>query len=765
LRVISEINHFLVNHFFSSGNSDRSYFNLIIAFQHEYGNHSLVLQWIVKLKTCMNKINSSFFQPRFRKFQQTFWRHPHQLYALRATISMGLLAIPFMIAGKPFYGVTLALGALAGALSETDDHPKGRTKALLLTVISFFISSFSVGLLYKNPWLLGTGFVLSTIAFILIGGLGERYRAITFGAVLVGIYAMLGIEISPAWYWQAVLLPSGALVHGLLTLIYLYHKPWRLLDEQMAEGFKNLSAYLEKKAMLFPSIREDQALINNDLALLNISVVNSLEKIKEVLNNYGRELKSQEPLRPYLQRFMLLQSLHERAASTHERHDKLSNEKERLEVMEGLGEMLRQLAYATKLLAENMLTGSPYHHPVTMEWISKSIDAKLQDMDPHSNHQLILLHHNLHRSHLSLKYLDNEEQGSSFPRLRKDERSLKDRLIAQLTIRHPRMRYALRLSISFLVGFVLAKLFHLEKGAWVVLTSLFVSQITYIDTRRRLFQRLMGTITGVISGVLLLQIFTTTAGQVILMLLSAMAFFYWIRTWYSVAVIFITIFVISAFNVVSNDGGFHIMIPRLIDTLLGASISFMVIRILWPGWQYRRMPELISLAMKKNVAYLKAIENEYEETSIDDLAYRIARREAHLADNELAQAWRSMRIEPKSKQKLMQHAFTLTYLNHALLSYISAMGAHRENDAFNVENIKDMTGQISAILTTAGEYLLNEETDLQTDLSPILMELKQQINSPESIVKKQLLRLFYNIASTTAKILKELQDMKSGKEA
>ena len=185
----------------------------------------------------MNKINSPFLLPRFRKFQQTFWRHPHQLYALRATISMSLLALPFMIAGKPFYGVTLALGALAGALSETDDHPKGRIKALILTVISFFISSFSVGLLYKNPWLLGIGFVLSTIAFILVGGLGERYRAITFGAVLVGIYAMLGIEISPAWYWQAVLLPLGALIHGLLTLIYLYHKPWRLLDEQMAEGF------------------------------------------------------------------------------------------------------------------------------------------------------------------------------------------------------------------------------------------------------------------------------------------------------------------------------------------------------------------------------------------------------------------------------------------------------------------------------------------------------------------------------------------------
>jgi uncharacterized membrane protein (TIGR01666 family) len=712
----------------------------------------------------MNKNVPAFVQNSYFNFRQFLLRYPHRMYALRGTISMALLAIPFIIAGKPFYGVTLALGALAGALSETDDHPKGRLKALSLTIMSFFISSFSVGLLYKTPWLLGTGFVLSTIVFILLGGLGERYRAITFGAVLVGIYAMLGIEISPAWYWQAVLLPLGALLHGLLSLIYIHYNPWRLLDEQMAEGFKNLSKYLDKKAMLFPSKREEQAQINNDLSLLNINVVNSLEKIKEVLNNYDKELKSQAPLRPYLQRFMLLQSLHERAASTHERHDKLSNEPERLEVIEGMGEMLRQLASATRQLAENILAGSTYDHPIALEWISRSVETKLQEMDPNTNHQLILLHHNLHRSHLSLKFLDNTEQGTSIPRLRKDERSLKERLLAQLTFSHPRMRYAIRLSISFLVGFVLAEVLHLEKGAWVVLTSLFVSQITYIDTRRRLFQRILGTVSGVILGVLLLQIFVTHAGQLILMLLSAMAFFYWVRTWYSVAVIFITIFVISAFNLISDDGGFHIIAPRIVDTLLGATISFLVIRFLWPGWQYKRMPYLISKALKKNVAYLQAVENEYKETSEDDLSYRIARREAHLADNDLAIAWRSMRIEPKSKQQLMQHAFTLTYLNHALLSHISAMGAHRENHSFAVDNPVNTVNKISDILNHAGSYLSTSEDKALPDLSPLLMDLKQQINSTEVIVRKQQLRLIYNIANTTSKILRELQEMRVVKD-
>ncbi|HPE43537.1 MAG TPA: FUSC family membrane protein [Bacteroidales bacterium] len=705
----------------------------------------------------MNTHQKGHLRTNINFLRNTFLLYPSRLFALRATISMGVLAVPFIIAGLPFFGITLALGALAGALSETDDHPKGRIKSLSITILSFFVSSFSVGLLNGHPWLLGVGFVLSTIVFILIGGIGERYRAITLGSVLVGIYAMLGIEISPAWYWPSVLLPAGALLHGLLALILIYRNPWRLLDEQMANGFQTLSDYLEKKTLLFPSEKQDQAGINNDLAILNISVVNALERIKDVLNSYGSEMSDEQPLNPYLQRFMLLQSLHERAASTHDRHDKLGNSTEQIEIMEGFGEMLRQLAFASRLVAENMLTGTAYHHPPALEWISKAIEDKLQQMDKQQAQDLILLHHNLYRSHISLKFLDNLEKGTSIPRLKKDERTTLQRLKAQLTFQHPRMRYALRLSFTFALGYILEESLQLDKGQWVMLTSLFVSQITYSDTRRRLVERILGTVTGIVIGALLLQIFTTTTAQVLMMLGSAMAFFLWLKKNYSIAVIFVTTFVLSAFNIISNDGGINIMIPRLVDTLLGATLSFLTIRLLWPGWQYRRISGLISRAMEKNRIYLQAIASEYEKASSDDLGYRIARREAHLADNELALAWNSMRQEPRSKQGLMKNTFTLTYLNHALLSHISALGAHRETNMTAFENIEQIFEGIDSKLKEASLKSTKKEDSLTPDLSSLLITLQEQIKQNEPGLKRQQLRLFYNIAATTSKIIDELK--------
>ncbi|MDW7694544.1 FUSC family membrane protein [Flammeovirgaceae bacterium SG7u.111] len=697
---------------------------------------------------------------RYNSLKQAFWRHPNRLLALRSTVSMALVSIPFILLDGAFFGVTLALGAMAGALSETDDHPQGRLKTLGLTVLSFFISSFMIGLLYHNPWWLGCWFIVSTLAFILIGGIDERYRAITFGSIQIGVYAMLGADTSPAWYWGSVLLSAGALLHGLISLFLLYRRPWRLLDVYMARGFLALSNYLKEKARLFPSEEKDQIDIRNNLALLNIEMVSALEKIKEVLNNYDEEVEDKELLRPYLQRFMLLQSLHERAASSHERYEVLYTDEESRGVVEGLGEMLRQFAYAIRQLSDDMLNGATYRHPMVLDWISTALETKLQAMDEDKAEPLVLLHHNLSRSHLSLKHLDDLQEGSSIPRLRKDERSLGERLRAQLTFKHPRMRYAIRLSICFLVGYILVQALELEKGAWVMLTSLFVSQISYSETRRRLFQRVLGTVMGVVIGVLLIQIFPTKVGQLVLLLISGFAFFYWVRTRYSRAVLFITIFVLCGFNLISGAGGATIMTSRLIDTLIGASLAFLVARYLWPGWQYHRLPVLISLAMAKNAAYFKAIVKEYDQASPDDLAYRIARREAHRADNELATAWRTMQVEPKRKRKFMQYAFTFTYLNHALLSYISALGIHRSTYDLSFENAPEMTTKLGETMTEAGELLSGNSSVTSTDLVPVLHSLRQQILSIPSSLKKQQLRVFYNITDVTMKLVAELEKIK-----
>lgn len=710
-------------------------------------SHSLLKQWS-RLASAVQA------RPWYESARRTIWSDPDRLMAAKATFAIGCLALPMVLLGKPFFAVSLALGALAGALSETDDHPKGRITSMALKVAAFATSSLSASLLQPYPVLLGLGLALSTFGYLVIGGLSERYRGVTFGTILVGIYAMIGASISPAWYWQPILLPTGALVYGLFSLLLLYLHPWRLLEEQLARGYLALGRYMELKAGLFPSDEKTQAKIRNQLALQNVKVVSALDQCRDVLVSYRASLPSDEPLAPYLRYFMLLQSLHERAASSHERYDLLSHDPAKKDLLEGLGQMLLQLSQAVRQFARSLLTGVPYHHPVSLEWLVSALHDRLAESPAAEDSPLPLLLRNLERSHRSLQNLSDNLARTAAPQLASDQRSLWQRFKDQLTWQNPRMRYAVRLSLCFLIGFAIAKLTGLRKGEWIILTTLFVLQSSYSETRRRLFQRILGTFTGVVGGVLLVQLLPTTMGELLFMLASAYFFFFWLKRNYSISVVFITTFVLCAFNLVSQQG-VVLMVPRLIDTLIGSALAYLSVRLLWPDWQYKRLPALLDTALHKNAAYLRAVLAEYRRASTDDdLPYRVARRAAHRADNALALAWQDMQIEPKNRRRLLDQTFELTYLNHALLSYISAFGAHRQpTPGTAVSIIPPHTDEVLRALDEASESLHRSTDDAQARLKPLLEELRQSARTEASGVPRLQFTLLYNIADVAHQIM------------
>jgi uncharacterized membrane protein (TIGR01666 family) len=599
---------------------------------------------------------------------------------------------------------------------------------------------------------LGLGLSLSTIGFLLIGGLSERYRGVTFGAILVGIYAMIGASISPAWYWQPILLPLGALVYGLFSLLLLWLHPWRLLEEQLARGYLALARYMELKAKLFPSDEKTQAELRNRLALQNVKVVSALDQCRDVLNSYRESLPSEEPLAPYLRYFMLLQSLHERAASSHERYDLLSDDPRKRELLEGIGQMLRQLAQAVRQFAQSLLTGVPYVHPVSLGWLVNVLNDQLAQDRAVEDSPLSLLVRNLERLNHTLQNLSDELVRNVAPQLARDQRALGQRFKDQLTWQNPRMRYAVRLSLCFLVGFAIARLFDLRKGEWIVLTCLFVLQSSYSETRRRLLQRILGTLTGVVGGVLVVQLLPTTMGALVFLLASAFFFFFWLKRNYSISVVFITTFVLCAFNLVSHQGA-ALMLPRIIDTLIGCALAYLSVRLLWPDWQYQRLPGLLDTALHQNAAYLRAVIEEYQRTSgDDDLPYRIARRAAHRADNALALAWQDMQLEPRNRRRRLDQAFELTYLNHALLSYISAFGAHRQPWPDATNEIRSLTLAVSRALD-ATAALTPSTAAVQGDFKPLLDEIRQATHAaPQNLFKYQY-TLLYNIADVANQIM------------
>src|SRR5690606_3842119 len=97
-----------------------------------------------------------------------------------------------------------------------------------------------------------------------------------------------------------------------------------------------------------------------------------------------------------------------------------------------------------------------------------------------------------------------------------------------------------------------------------------------------------------------------------------------------------------------------------------------------PDWQGRRLHSLVGGTLACNARYLREIMQQYASGKRDDLIYRTARRNAHNADATLSTTLSNMLLEPGHLRKDAELGFRFLVLSHTLLSYLSALGAHRD---------------------------------------------------------------------------------------
>ena len=85
------------------------------------------------------------------------WAREKFTYGVRVFIALaGAMALCWYLDRIAFV-IPLFLGCIASALAESDDHWRGRTQALLVTLVCFGATATAVQLLFPYPWLFGSG--------------------------------------------------------------------------------------------------------------------------------------------------------------------------------------------------------------------------------------------------------------------------------------------------------------------------------------------------------------------------------------------------------------------------------------------------------------------------------------------------------------------------------------------------------------------------------------------------------------------------------
>ncbi len=651
----------------------------------------------------------------------------------------------------------LILGVIAAALAERDDSFTGRLKGITLTFLCFGLAAFSIEILFKTPILFAIGLFVSTFGFIMLGAIGSRYASIAFGSLLIAIYTMLGAHQSSNIWFQPLLLLSGAAWYYLVSMLWHIFWPLQPVQQSLANVFIQLANYCDAKAELFHPIQDLTPQPHRITeANLNSATVSALNQCKAEFLTRSKRGHVDSTSDRFLGIYFLAQDIHERISSTHYRYQELANHFERSDVLFRFKHLLQSQAQSCRAIAQSIKSGFPYNHDsesiIALDELQSSLNYLQQQKNAEwktSLTQLGYLFNNLATVEKLLNNVSNPDASKPEEDILQDNevhtlKSMWLRITSNLSTDSLLFRHAIRMSIALTAGYGIIQGLGLERGYWILLTTLFVCQPNYASTRQKLKARIIGTLAGLLIGVPLLTLFPSLESQLVFIVFSGVMFFAFRINNYGYATGFITILVLFCFNQLGE--GYAVVLPRLADTLTGCALAVFAVYFIFPDWQSKRLHKVMADAVDANKQYLGQIIGQYRIGKKDNLSYRVARRQAHNQDSALAVAVSNMLAEPGKYRTATDESYRFLTLNHALLSYISALGAHRTrlDDEAVHRLVLDSHKVIHQHLDALYQQLYNHcsEADTQniddSGLKERLTEWREEDNSSARMVLQQL---------------------------
>lgn len=724
------------------------------------------------------------------------WLSDHLIKTLPIFITLNLVALSIWQLNISSHTMPLVLGVIAGGLVDLDNSLSGRLKNLLISLLAFAVSAVGASFSLALGWLFVPLAMFSTFALVMLGAIGQRYSTIAFGTLVVAVYTSLTYQSEAIWWHSVLMILAGAFLYGVVGMLVHLIFPNRLAQENLANAFSALSRYLNAKSTFFDP--DDDNLTAKQLALAaansevmtafdqtRVSLFYRLQGITGTLFNptRSRQARTQRLLRYYF----TAQDLLERASSSHYQYQELFAELQNSDLMFRFQRVLELQASACLQIAYALRHRQPYQHSPKGEKAMQGLLASLQYHQARglkNAHRWQSIAENLHHIERQLSQMEAKNRtplsleanplSQHFAEISPPERGFSSRLIAEnvsglgnmwrairqhLSLSSPLFRHAIRLALVVLVCSLLVPILQLDsKGYWILLTAIFVCQPNYAATKKRLTHRVIGTILGVLAGVSFeaFNLAPSLEAQLGLLVLTGSLYTFFRFSHYGFSTFYITLFVLLSLDVI-GIGAEAGVLPRIFDTLLGTLVAWLAVSFVFPDWKYLNLRQNLTQVLHANARYLQHILGQLQFGYHEQLAYRVARREAHLQLSALSLTVSNMHSEPKKYASWLESAPKLLGVYYSLLGYISALAAYRKQGdilqsqlAFSVvffEVGKKVVKLMEALAQTqaeGGENIANFCTEL-TVLDQQLSELEGRFAEENSAGKGLALTLIHQL--------------------
>ncbi|WP_138478952.1 FUSC family protein [Dyadobacter bucti] len=622
--------------------------------------------------------------------------------------------------------IAFPLGTLLiGSTDNPGPHHRRRNSLLIAIGICFLVACIT-GFLRHIHFIIFAEIIIFGMLFSLIGVYGNRVNSIGLIALLVFVFNIDDHLSGDLVLRTAVTFAAGGIWYFVLFMILQRLLPYKLIQQLLGENFTELGKLLSIKAGYYFA-KPDYDDLFNKMIHQQVILRENHENLREILFK-TREIVTESTNTSRILMLMFLDSidLFERILNSQQNYLNLHRAFDDTKILRLFGIYITWLSEEIQQIGLAVQSGFHSHSRHDLDEAfnkcQKAFEKMRENKMTHENMEdFIMLRQilnslqdvtervkKLHRTttydaDVSNGYNLAVEVDNFIPKQEYHPRILLD----NLSLKSSHFRHAVRVTIALLIGYTASLFFELGHGYWILLTIVTIMKPAFSITKERNLHRIEGTIIGVVSGFLVLYLIKDSTVLFIIMMISMILAYSFLKINYFIACTNITLYVILSFNFLNPQHITDVLQDRMIDTIIGSIIAYFVSSYILPVWEHTQINQYIKEALLANRKYFDVVAAKFAGKNLDINELKVLRKDAIIAMANLSDNFQKMLSEPKRRQMNMEEYHQFVATSHMLTSYIASLSTYAqtlEYSQFSIE-FEMMIRQIDRQLQAATDVI------------------------------------------------------------
>jgi uncharacterized membrane protein YccC len=660
-------------------------------------------------------------------------------------------------------GIAVSLGAMCVGNTDNPGPIHHRRNGMVACVIIIFIVSLLTGLVAGSRLLTGALVFVFCFVFSMMGVYGTRASSIGVNALLVMV---LSID-RPLPGWQslinAVFILAGGIWYTVLSLLLYSFRPYKLIQQATGECVEATADYLRIKASFYAR-DPDYDRSYRELVSKQVDLHEKQDLLRELLFK-GRNIvrESTHRGRVLTMIFLDIVDLFERVMTSQQDYLLLHEAFDGSGMLEEFRQVILEMAVELDEIGLAIKTGKPSVESTHLfHRIRQLRETFAQYRDVHRTAENVEAFiglrqildsiedigdrlHTLHGYTTYDRHLSKDAQPPVDYELFISHQDIDKKLVFEnLSLRSNIFRHSLRMGIATIVGYIIPSLIGaivpgwraIGHGYWILLTIIVIIKPAYTLTKRRNFQRLMGTLAGGLTGLLILYFIHDKDFLFVLMILFMIGTYVFIRTNYLVCVTLTTPYVLLLFHLLYPTDFRAILTDRVIDTAIGSAIAFIANMFIVPSWEREQIGDYMIKIIEANADYFRDVAGGFLGNSVGVIQYKLSRKKAFVALANLTDAFGRILSEPRRRgedQSGKMHQFVVS--SHMLTSHVATLAYYSVPETGHAQGeglASAAGGQVEEMLADPGTYRPVVD-EIESRLGNTIVWLKGEVAVGEDI--------------------------------